>query len=154
MIPTIRRAGPDDAAAVRALTRRAYAPWVPVIGREPMPMTADYERAVREHRIDLVVQNDRPVALIETVLRADDLLIENVAVNPECQGRGLGEVLLAQAERVAREAGRPMIRLYTNALMAANIAFYERRGFVREGEVDSPFGRRVTMIKPLPAKPA
>ena len=43
----IRRAGEADAAAVRELTRSAYAKWVPLIGREPMPMTADYERAVR-----------------------------------------------------------------------------------------------------------
>ena len=45
--PTIRRAGPSDALAVRELTRQAYAKWVPVIGREPTPMTADYERIVR-----------------------------------------------------------------------------------------------------------
>ena len=50
----IRRAGEADAAAVRELTRSAYAKWVPLIGREPMPMTADYERAVREHMVDLL----------------------------------------------------------------------------------------------------
>ena len=38
----LRRAGPDDAGAIRSLTRAAYAKWVPVIGREPMPMQADY----------------------------------------------------------------------------------------------------------------
>ena len=32
---TLRRAAAADAAAVRALTREAYAKWVPVIGREP-----------------------------------------------------------------------------------------------------------------------
>ena len=154
MTPTFRRAGPDDAAAVRALTRLAYARWVPVMGREPMPMTADYERAVREHIIDLVVRNGQLVALIETVLRNDDLLIENVAVDPDCQGQGLGDALLAQAERVAREGGRTVIRLYTNILMAANIGYYERRGFVRESEVESPFGRRVNMIRQLPASVA
>ena len=31
----IRRAGPAD--AVRALTRLAYAKWVPLVGREPTP---------------------------------------------------------------------------------------------------------------------
>ena len=48
----LRRAGLGDAAAVRALTRSAYAKWVPVIGREPKPMTADYAEAVRRHAID------------------------------------------------------------------------------------------------------
>jgi len=36
-----------DASAIRALTREAYAKWVPVIGREPKPMMADYAKAVQ-----------------------------------------------------------------------------------------------------------
>ena len=50
----LRRAGPADAAAIAALTQAAYAKWVPVIGRKPLPMTADYHRAVVEHQIELV----------------------------------------------------------------------------------------------------
>jgi hypothetical protein len=41
----LRRATPPDAPAVRDLTRAAYAKWVPVLGREPLPMTADYDAA-------------------------------------------------------------------------------------------------------------
>ena len=49
----IRRATPADSALIRAFTREAYAKWVPLIGREPSPMRADYDRATREHQIDL-----------------------------------------------------------------------------------------------------
>jgi hypothetical protein len=49
---SVRRAVAADAEAVLALTRIAYAKWVPLIGREPKPMTVDYERAVAEHMID------------------------------------------------------------------------------------------------------
>jgi hypothetical protein len=52
-MPELRRAVAADAAAVRALTRAAYAKWVPLIGREPKPMGADYEAAVLRHCIDL-----------------------------------------------------------------------------------------------------
>ena len=45
----LRRARVEDAAAIRALSRAAYGKWVPLIGREPKPMTADYGKAVREH---------------------------------------------------------------------------------------------------------
>ena len=45
-----------DASAVRELTRTAYAKWVPVIGREPKPMGADYDRAVRDHIVDLLIR--------------------------------------------------------------------------------------------------
>ena len=41
----LRRAQQTDVEAIRNLTRAAYAKWVPVIGREPKPMGADYESA-------------------------------------------------------------------------------------------------------------
>jgi hypothetical protein len=56
----LRRATPDDAAAVRALVRSAYAKWVPIIGREPVPMTADFDLAVRNHIVDLLFVDGRP----------------------------------------------------------------------------------------------
>ncbi|HLB97049.1 MAG TPA: GNAT family N-acetyltransferase, partial [Acetobacteraceae bacterium] len=98
----IRRATAADAGAVRELTRAAYAKWVPVIGREPLPMAADYDAAVREHLIDLLHVGGEIVALVETILAADHLLIENVAVAPAFQGRGYGRRLMAHAEALAR----------------------------------------------------
>jgi hypothetical protein len=71
-----------DAGAIRSLTRQAYAKWVPVIGREPKPMTADYAEAVNRHRIDLLYLDGRLAALIEMIPETDHLLIENVAVSP------------------------------------------------------------------------
>ena len=50
---TLRRAVAADAAAVRAVVRDAYAKWVPAIGREPKPMTANYNTAIRLNRVDL-----------------------------------------------------------------------------------------------------
>ncbi len=145
----LRQAGPDDVEAVRALTRRAYAKWVPVIGREPLPMTADHDRVVREHRVDLAVEDGRAVALVETILRADDLLVENLAVDPDHQGRGLGGALVAHAEGLARQHGRPLLRLYTNGRFAANIAFYAARGFAVEREEQWSGGIAVHMVKVL-----
>lgn len=126
---TIRRATAADATAIRDLTRLAYAKWVPLIGREPLPMTADYDRAIAEHRIDLAERDGELIGLVETIPAEEHLLIENLAVDPDAQGQGLGERLLRHAEAVAREQGVPEIRLYTNEKFAANIAFYARRGY-------------------------
>ena len=101
----MRRAVASDAAEVRDLTRQAYAKWVPLIGREPKPMTANYEEAVRRHRIDLLHLEGTLAALIETIPEADHLLVENVAVSPSFQGRGLGRNLMAHAEQLAAAAG-------------------------------------------------
>lgn len=47
----LRTALPGEAAAIHTLTRQAYARWVPILGREPKPMGADYEAAVPTHRL-------------------------------------------------------------------------------------------------------
>jgi GNAT superfamily N-acetyltransferase len=125
----IRPAVPADAEAIRSLTRAAYAKWVALIGREPLPMQADYERAVAEHTIDLLIDDGAFVGLLETILRPDHLWIENVAVAPDRQGRGYGRLLLAHAERRAAEAGRFEIRLQTNQAFAANLALYAKLAY-------------------------
>ena len=99
---------PADAAAIRDLTRSAYSKWVPLI--EPTPMTADYDRAVRDYMIDLLFIDTELTALIETVSRADHLLIENLAVAPAFQGRGYGGLLLDHAEHLAASLGLPELR--------------------------------------------
>ena len=69
----IRPAVLEDGAGIRALTRAAYAKWVALIGREPLPMQADYERAVAEHTIDLLIVDGALAGLVETILRPDHL---------------------------------------------------------------------------------
>jgi GNAT superfamily N-acetyltransferase len=125
----IRPAAPEDAARIRGLTRDAYAKWVALIGREPLPMQADYDKAVREHAIDLLIVDGALAGLIETMVKPDHLWIENVAVAPDRQGRGYGRLLLASAETRAVEAGRNEVRLQTNAVFAANLELYARLGY-------------------------
>jgi N-acetylglutamate synthase-like GNAT family acetyltransferase len=91
-------ARPHDAPAIRALTLEAYAKWVPVIGRDPKPMTADYDHAVKNHLFGLIHIDGTLAALIEMIREPDQLLIENIAVSPALQRRGLGRKLLLHAE--------------------------------------------------------
>ena len=130
----IRRAGPADAEAVRALVAAAYTKWIPVIGRLPTPMQADYARVVRTHRFDLLQAGADLAALIETKAEADHLLIVNVAVHPAFQGRGLGTRLLGLAEDIAGEAGLARLRLYTNKKYVANLRLYGSLGYRVERE--------------------
>lgn len=145
----MRRAVAADAAAIRELTRAAYAKWVPVIGREPMPMTADYDEAVRKHRFDLLEADGALAALIETIDLADHLLIENLAVAPVFQGRGFARRLLAHAETLAADLGHREVRLYTNKQFAENVALYLRLGYRIDGEEPFRSGWTVNMSKAL-----
>ena len=92
-------------------------------------MQADYERAVAEHTIDLLIVDGALAGLVETILRPDHLWIENVAVAPEQQGRGFGRLLLDHVERRAVQSQRTQIRLLTNQAFAANLALYAKRGY-------------------------
>ena len=143
----VRRAALADAAAIREVTRAAYAKWVPVIGREPLPMTADYDLRVRDHLIDLLYVQGRLVALIEMVPEADCLLIENVAVLPAFQGRGYGRYLMAHAEGLAASLGLPRIRLYTNGRFAENVLLYRELGYQVDREEPFRSGVVVHMSK-------
>jgi ribosomal protein S18 acetylase RimI-like enzyme len=140
-----------DADAIRALTLAAYAPWVAVIGREPLQMTVDYAAAVRKHRFDLAYQAGELVGLIETETAPDHLLVVNVAVAPDRQSGGLGRRLLTHAEALAREQGLTKLRLYTNGAMARNIAIYRRLGYRLDHEETNERGTVVHMVKTLEA---
>lgn len=145
----LRRAMATDADAIRELTRAAYAKWVPLIGREPKPMTADYGAAVLAHRFDLLHVDGRLAALIETIREPDHLLVENVAVSPGFQGRGLGRRLMVHAESLAHELGFATIRLYTNQRFVENIALYRRLGYRVDREEVLPVGTVTHMSKRL-----
>ncbi|MGV8855906.1 MAG: GNAT family N-acetyltransferase [Devosia sp.] len=119
----------DDADRIGDLVRAAYSKWVPVIGREPMPMKVDYAEALRLHRLDLLLVQGALAGVIETLQHPDHLWIENLAVHPDWQGRGLGRRLLAHAEELARAAACPQVRLLTNAAFASNVALYQTAGF-------------------------
>ncbi|HXQ12468.1 MAG TPA: GNAT family N-acetyltransferase [Caulobacteraceae bacterium] len=146
---SIRLAGPSDAAAIGALTREAYAKWVPIAGREPKPMTVDYAAALERHRFDLLFVGDKLAALIETMPEGDELLIENVAVRPAFQGRGHGGRLLKLAEDMAAEAGLEGTRLYTNKLFEENIRLYASLGYTIEREETLGDRTAVHMVKRL-----
>ena len=124
-----RRAAIEDADAIRNAVRSAYAKWVPVIGREPRPMVADYQEAVRKHEVEMLFSNNLLVGLIETIQQLDHLWIENIAVLPEQQGKGWGKHLLAYADQKALKSACDEIRLLTNEAFTSNVALYERCGY-------------------------
>ena len=145
----LRIGGPGDAEAIGALTRQAYAKWVAVIGREPLPMTIDYAQAMERHRFDLLSADGELAALIETAVEADVLLIVNVAVRPDFQGRGYGVRLLKLAEDLAHDAGLSRTRLYTNQRFEENLRLYASLGYRVDREEALNGGVAVHMSKAL-----
>jgi N-acetylglutamate synthase-like GNAT family acetyltransferase len=125
----LRRATDDDAPAIRDLVRAAYQHYAPLLGRTPIPMLADYVVAVREHDVWVLDLGGRIVGVIELAARPDHLWIENVAIAPDWQRRGLGRRLLVHAEHEARRRDLREIGLLTNERYVDNIAMYTRYGY-------------------------
>ena len=126
----IRKASPGDEDIVSSITNAAYAKYVPLMGRKPQPMTADYQRILAEHPVWILWIDEQPAGVLVLMHEPEAMLIYSVAIAPAYQKSGLGRRLLAWAEAEAQRAGYAHIRLYTNALMEANIALYTRLGYV------------------------
>jgi ribosomal protein S18 acetylase RimI-like enzyme len=110
-------------------------------------MDADYEALTRAG-LAWVAEADGAIAGVLVLEVLDDhLLVENVAVDPRLQGRGVGRALLAFAEERAAELGLSELRLYTHVKMTENQALYARLGY-REVERRAEKGfARVFMSK-------
>jgi GNAT superfamily N-acetyltransferase len=148
---TIRRARPDEAALLAALVARAYAPWVPVVGRRPMPMDDDYRARVAAGEAWVLEEAGAINGVLVLEEHSDHLLLDNVAVEPARRGEGCGRVLLDFAESEARRRGLPEIRLYTNEKMERNIALYAARGYVETERRQEKSFSRVFMAKRVAA---
>jgi GNAT superfamily N-acetyltransferase len=126
---TIRLAVREDADIVSVITDAAYSKWIPLIGREPEPMTVDYVEMIEAHPIYILSFEDKPVAVLVLKPEEGQMLIWSIAVNPDYQGRGFGLRLLRLAEDEARYRGFKRIRLYTNSLFSENVALYRWFGY-------------------------
>ncbi|MEY2340521.1 N-acetyltransferase family protein [Acidithiobacillus sp. IBUN Pt1247-S3] len=60
-------------------------------------------------------------------------IVEDVVVDPQRQGLGIGKQMMAHAMEMAREAGCYKLMLSSNAKREAAHAFYESIGFSRHG---------------------
>lgn len=93
------------------------------------------------------LQNDTIVASCMIGYEGHRGWINYLAVAPTEQRKGLAREIMAEAERLLREAGYPKINLQIRATNTAVIAFYESIGFATDSaismgkrlEEDSPF---------------
>ena len=96
----------------------------------------------------LVVDEDGVVTGTCRLVRAGDVVrLGRMAVVPARRGIGLGALLLARAHELARAAGAREVELHAQVDVRG---FYERAGYVAEGEMFEEAGiAHITMRRPL-----
>jgi ribosomal protein S18 acetylase RimI-like enzyme len=122
----IRRARADDLEAAVGIWERARwdaQPWLEErMGYSHEDNLRHFENVVmRENEVWLAVEGEEIVALVALGERR----IEQLHVEPRCQGRGIGTLLLDRAKQLAPEG----LTLFTHQRNERARAFYERRGF-------------------------
>ena len=145
----LQRARRNDLPAVTALQHAAYARNRTILGVEPLPLLADYEKVFSDYEVYLAEREGALEGVLILGPRADDLLIWSVATAPQAQGRGVGNQMLAFAEAQAHALGLTCMRLYTGEPLTGNIAWYTRHGYVYERTEDMGDRRAVHLVKQL-----
>ncbi|WP_323991085.1 GNAT family N-acetyltransferase [Nguyenibacter sp. L1] len=151
MTPHIRLARPGDLANVEAVVKAAYGHYVARLGRAPGPMLADYRTLIAARRVHVFLQDAMIAGCVVLIPEDDAMLLDNIAVLPSMQGRGIGRALVRFAERTASDQGYGRIRLYTNAAMSENLQLYARLGYRETHRAEEGGFRRVFMDKQVGA---
>ncbi|MEO1494020.1 MAG: GNAT family N-acetyltransferase [Pseudomonadota bacterium] len=152
----VRQARAEDVPRLYAIAEAAYAGYVPLIGRKPAPMVADFAALTERGVVDVAVAEKGDAVrvapsgyIVHYAVDAETWHLENIAVAPEGQGRGIGGALIAYAEDAARLHGARTMTLYTNAKMAGNLTLYPALGYVETRRAQEDGFDRVFFEKPL-----
>ena len=146
----LRRATREDLPFARQCAVQAYSLYVDRIGREPAPMVQDFAAALKDDELEIVTASGMKLGFLVSRLRGDHLFIENIALHPDHQGKGLARQTFALLEQRAQQAGRVALELYTNEKMTENLGLYPRLGFVETERRSEAGFNRVYFRKELP----
>ena len=125
----IRRATKSDLPGIQACALAAYQIYVERIGREPAPMVADFAASIEAGQLYIFEVDGQLGGFVVCYTRSDYVHLENVAVSPAFQQRGIGKKLIEFVEQQARVGGISRVELYTNAKMTENLGLYPRLGY-------------------------
>ena len=138
----IRKAAKSDLPEIETCAAAAYAMYVDRIGREPAPMVADFASAIEKEQLYVTLENEQLAGFVVFYPQRDHVHLENVAVSPEFQKRGIGSGLIEFVEQQARAAGYCRLELYTNAKMTENLELYPRLGYQQfDRRIENGFDR-------------
>ena len=151
---TIRLAKPNDAEAIAATLRAAFAEfeqlYTPAAFSATTPAVAQIGGRFAEGPIWIAELEDTVVGTIAAVPHGLELYIRSMAVRPAARGSRIGARLLGTVEAFAIAHQYRRLLLDTTPFLLAAVQLYERHGFRYTGQEPDLFGTRLlTMAKDL-----
>ncbi len=144
----IRVATTSDLTGIADCVKAAYAHYVDRIGKPPGPMLDDYLEVVENHSV-FVAEADDIVGVLVLIQDSGNMLLDNIAVHPEQQGKGLGKHLIDLAESEAAKRGFDKLQLYTHQSMTENYEMYNSLGYLETERKNVQGYDRIYMEKHL-----
>jgi len=126
----IRQAEASDELEIRDCAEQAYARYLPLIGRKPAPMIADFAAQIAAGEVYAATDDHGAFEGFIVFYAEVGHILENVAVLPRAAGRGVGKMLISFCENAARRRGMNSVQLYTNEKMTDNLSIYPKLGYV------------------------
>jgi len=97
------------------------------------PMDVDYLSEITNYPTWVVEANGKILGGLIMSFENDRASIANIAVDPICQGQGIGGALMRFAESKARENNLSELHLTTHVLLHENVALYRHLGWEETG---------------------
>ena len=126
----IRKAHLNDADKIKDCITDSFEKYVPLIHKEPEPMTLDYSDVIKERSVFILEEGPEVVGVI--VLAEGDssfMWLDILGVYNKYHNKGFGKRLIEFGETVMRERGVTESRLYTNARFIRTIDIYRHLGY-------------------------
>lgn len=126
----IREATPVDSEGLQSCMESAYATYQKRMGGKRLPpMDVDYLSEIQNYPTWVVESNGIIFGGLIMVFGKDEASIANIAVDPKCQGKGIGSALMRFAQSYAKKKGFSELHLATHVLLDENISLYQYLGW-------------------------
>ena len=141
-----RRAKLEDHEIIKVIALKAYQKYVERMGKEPAPMRPVFEK---EDEV-FVCEKDKQIVAFAIIVKINDqIILDNIAVDPAYQNKGIGNNFIEFIEQYLIKQGVNKYQLYTNEKMFENIDWYQKIGFKIFKKVTEKGFKRIYFEKKL-----
>lgn len=118
-----------DLESIEYIASKAYRVYLDRMDKPPAPMLDDYAGLIHKEDVYVIEIEDTICGFLVLKRMESYVLLDNIAVHPDFQSRGLGKKLMGFAEDESMRMGYSEIQLYTHEKMVENYQFYLSLGW-------------------------